>query len=139
MKVPIAKSRNFTAADVARSATDVDAAGLLITGFVMGHAQGLRDALSKHFGPRFQGLTLTSTNRAAYNDTIQNAADNSHHVWRLENFFIYCAYDCKPHGITLRELYDFAIKTVRGEVYLNTAQKIVHIAPVAFEDEHWIQ
>lgn len=139
-KIPFIKSRNFDTPAVARTAMMADLQGMVLTGFVMGHAQALRDALSKHFGPKFKGLVLTSTNRAEYNSSVGNAATNSHHIWRVDpDGQLHVAYDCKPMGITLDELYNFAVKFCRGEIYLNRNQGIVHIAPVGMEDEHWIQ
>jgi hypothetical protein len=140
IKVPFIKSRNFKSYDICRSADTVTETGLYLTGYVHGHAQGLRDSLYKKYPERFKGLVLTSTNRGAYNTDIKNAAKGSHHVWRVEsNGNLHVAYDCYGVGITLQELYDHAVATCRGEIYMNKPEGIVHIAPVPMEDEHWIQ
>lgn len=140
IKVPFIKSRNFKSHDICRSADVVDEKGLYLTGYVHGHAQGLRDSLYRKYPQHFKGLVLTSTNRAAYNSGIKNAAKESHHIWRVKSSGdLHVAYDCYPVGITLRQLYDHAVATCRGEIYLNEAEGIVHIAPVPMEDEHWVQ
>lgn len=138
--IPFIKSRNFKSYDICRSAKDVDNIGVYLTGYVHGHAQGLRDSLYKKYPERFKGLVLTSTNRSAYNGTVKNAAKDSHHKWRVEpDGDLHVAYDCYGVGITLQELYDHVIATCLGEIYMNIPEKIVHIAPVAMENEHWIQ
>lgn len=140
MKIPFIKSRNFTSSDIARIATDVDEKTLYLTGYAHGVAQMLRDACYKKFGNRFKGLIATSTNRASYNDRVSNAAENSHHIWRVEaDGSLHVAIDFKPIGISLDELYNLAINTFRGEIYLNREQGIVHVAIVPMEDQHWIQ
>lgn len=140
MKVPVIKSRNFSSFDVARSKTEVDSIGLYLTGYAHGYSQALRDACFKKYGERFKGLVITSSNRSEYNDSVPNAAENSHHEWRVEkNGQLHVALDFKPIGITLDECYDVAIATLRGEIYLNRKEGIVHVALVPMEDEHWKQ
>lgn len=140
IKVPFIQSRNFNSHEIARSATSVDAVGLYLTGYAHGVAQMLRDACFKKYGNRFKGLTVTSSNRAAYNGNVKNAAANSHHIWRVEaDGSLHVAMDFRPIGITLTELYDTARSLFRGEIYLNNAEGIVHVAIVPMEDEHWIQ
>lgn len=139
-KLPFIKSRNFTSHEVARSSQVRDDIDIYLTGYCHGFAQGLRDALSKKFGSKFRGLLITSSNRAAYNHLIKNAASNSHHIFRVDpDGQLHVSLDMKPIGITLDQLYDFLVANYRGEIYLNRAQGIVHAALVAQEDEHWKQ
>lgn len=140
MKIPFIKSRNFSSAEIARSKTDVDAVGLYLTGYAHAQSQALRDACALKYGSRFKGLVINSSNRIDYNDDVPNAADNSHHMWRLEkDGRLHIAVDYKPLGITLDELYNVAISIMRGEIYLNRSEGIVHVAMVPMEDEHWKQ
>ena len=140
-KIPKLRSRNFDTHSLGLRKLEVTSAtDLLLTGYVWGYAQNLREGLKKKFGIRFKGLVITSSNRKGYNDTVKGAAANSHHIFRRDkNGQIHVAFDCYGIGISLHELYTYAIKNCQGEIYLNKAQNIVHIAPVPQEDEHWIE
>lgn len=139
-QVPLIKSRNFNSHDVCRGANSVDDVTMYLTGYAHGCAQALRTSLALKYGEKFKGLEITSSNRAAYNDTVDGAAKKSHHIWRLDaDGSLHVAMDLKPLGITLQELYDHTVATCLGEIYLNIPEGIVHYAPVPQETQHWIK
>lgn len=138
---PNYKSRNFTVLEVTRKKQYVNSDDLLLSGYMWGYVQAIRDAAANYFGSRFKGLRITSSNRAWYNSDVPNAASNSHHIWRVEDDTqeVHVAVDVIPIGVGLEEFYVFVSSTFKGEIYLNKEEGIVHIAPVPMEDEHWIQ
>lgn len=141
MKIPLIKSRNFSSHEIARDAKDVTEAEAFITFYLMGCAQMVRDAASKYFGSRFQGFNVNSSNRAAYNDTVDRAAPDSHHIFRVESKTkqLHCAIDLQPIGISPLELFQFIKRHFRGEIILEADRGIVHYAPVGVEDEAFQQ
>lgn len=141
LRIPLCKSRNFSSTEIARTAEEVSINELFLTGYAMGAVQMIRDAASKYFGSRFKGINITSSNRAAYNDTVARAAANSHHIFRIDpkTKQLHVALDLQPIGVSLSEFYDFVKRNFRGEIILEADRGIVHYAPVGMEDEAFQQ
>lgn len=136
MKIPLIKSRNFSSHNIARSALDVPDEQFYLTAYAHGAVRVVRDAASKHFGKRFQGININSSNRATYNASVDRAAPNSHHIYRVDpnTRQLHCALDLDPIGITPRELFNFMKASFRGEIGLEEDRGVVHFAPVGVED-----
>ncbi len=139
MRIPLIRSRNFTSHEIARQALDVPEDQYALTFYAMGCAQMVRDAASKHFGSRFRGLQINSSNRAGYNDKVDLAAENSHHIWRVnpQTRQLHCALDLQPLGVSTLEFFEWMKKTFRGEIGHEPKRGVVHYAPVGMEDEFW--
>lgn len=141
--IPLIKSRNFNSHEIAhrgaKNAVHTDEQ-VFMCGYQMGYLQAARDSVSKHF-PEFEGFTITSGNRDGYNHTIEGAADDSFHIWRVEKRkkTVITANDFRPVGIPMEAAYNHLIRNFRGEIYWNKKKDILHLAPVAIQDEHWIQ
>lgn len=139
MRIPFIKSRNFDSHEIARDARDVPEDQYALTFYAMGCAQMIRDAASKHFGAKFKGLAVTSSNRAKYNQNVPLAAANSHHVWRVnpQSRELHCALDFRPLGISTLAFFEFMKANFRGEIGHEPSRGVVHFAPVPMEDEFW--
>lgn len=139
MKIPFIRSRNFSSHEIARGALDVSEEQYALTFFAMGYAQAVRDRAAKHFGKRFEGLVITSSNRAGYNDSVPLAAKGSHHIFRVDPTTrqLHCALDIKPLGVSTLEFFNFMQANFRGEIGHEPKRGVVHFAPVGMEDEAW--
>ena len=129
------RTRNFTLEEVIHSPlSELPEDRLPIAYVAMGYMQQARDG----FG---DGIIITS----GYRDASRNATagssggvDNSYHMWRYDDRgYMIWAIDCKPVTRHLEALYQYFVDTVNGEVYMNTDQGIVHVAPYG-NRENWI-
>jgi len=141
MRIPFMRSRNFNSHEIARSALDVPVEQLYLTGYIHGAAQAVRDHAFRYFGTRFKGLGVSSSNRASYNQSVPRAAENSHHVFRVEvgTLQLHAAVDFIPMGVSPYEFYVFVKTHYRGEIILEADRGVVHYAPVGMEDEAFQQ
>lgn len=128
-------SRNFTYKEITRSRP--------VKGheyhayFMMGWVQGARDYLSMKYGREIP-LTVTSADRSNYNSSVPNAAGNSYHEWReavYKNRKQFCtAVDVRSSALSAGELYNALDGYVRGELYWNKGQDIVHMSPFGINE-----
>ncbi len=105
--------------------------------FMMGYAQCLRDGISQKYGREIP-FNVTSGDRTDYNDKVQGAAPDSYHIWRTQLYQgrqqIVTAIDLNSPAMSTQALYYEISTRVRGEVYWNQQQDIVHLAPFGVDE-----
>lgn len=145
------QSRNLTTEEVTHRIADLTDDLLPIAYFLQGYAQGFRDAATIYFKKEVRiniesGYRTLEYNKEIYKNipkTPENerAMLTSNHIWRFEeagsesfkvapgakSFRV--AFDVTSPDVPLDQLFEFATKFCRGEVYKNISQGIVHIAP----------
>lgn len=133
-----AKSRNFSLYEVAYRPNELPDELDLHAAFLMGVLQTIRDGLTIKYKREIR-LSISSGYRSpARNAGTEGSAKNSNHQWRTTKGMMQCAADISSPDIRLIDLYEFCKNTVRGEVYLNVKEKIVHVAPCGPIKTPWI-
>lgn len=109
----------------------------------MGYMQAVHDYLSTKFKHTHNNLSIIIS--SGYRDENYNknisvsdkAKNSSNHIWRLEDDYIRVANDFIVNGMSL-DLAFAALDWVKGEFYLNSKEKILHLGQQGKEIKaHW--
>lgn len=130
------KSRNLSTTEVAYRPLEVPASLEPCAYFLQGVLQTVRDYLTIKYKKEVRIVMISGYRSPEVNAATPGSADNSNHMWKLSPLKV--AADITSPDVTTKQLYDAVRTLVRGEVYVNYAQKKVHVAPCGPIKEPWV-
>lgn len=137
----IIKTQNFTVEEVVhdpRYFNDLTNEELFCAGVMIGTLETVRDYIGYEQGKDIPLIVTSGLRRLAHNlevykarfknKELPKAAFTSNHVWRIEKGFVRCGVDIKCKDLPYHALFDLLKNWWTGELYMNKAEQIVHIA-----------
>lgn len=131
--IPNLKSDNFSLHEVIHRLEGFPEKLIPVGMYVLARVQGFRESLGKDV----RLFTTSGYRSPSYNQQI-GGAENSYHMWRIDNKHrVIWALDVFSPDMELEELYNKAAEYFNGEVYWHRRFKFIHLTDYG-EDQQWI-